>query len=141
MSEVVTDFAERQLPELNDRNRHFWSGGRDGKLHILRCRTCGLYLHPPKPVCPRCYKFDLAPEAVSGKGVVHSFTVNHYQWFPDFPPPYVVAEVELVEQPGLRLMTNIVGCAPETVSCGSAVEVVFAVHGDIYVPLFRPVPA
>jgi uncharacterized OB-fold protein len=53
-------------------------------------------------------------------------------------PPYVVAEVELVEQEGLRLLTNVVGVEPGAVAIGMAVEVVFAQHEDVYVPLFTP---
>jgi uncharacterized OB-fold protein len=52
-----------------------------------------------------------------------------------------VAEVELVEQEGLRLMTNIVECPLDQVRTGMEVEVVFAQHGDVYIPLFRPVTA
>jgi uncharacterized OB-fold protein len=81
----------------------------------------------------------LAPEELSGRGLVYAFTVNHYQWLPDMEPPYVVALVELVEQDGLRLMTNIVGCPVDEVSTGMEVEVVFAQTEDVYVPLFRPV--
>jgi uncharacterized OB-fold protein len=72
-------------------------------------------------------------------GVVYAYTINHYRWLPDMEPPYVVAEVELVEQEGLRLMTNIVGCPPDQVRTGMEVEVVFARHADVYIPLFRPV--
>ena len=80
----------------------------------------------------------VAPECVSGRGVVWAYTINHYRWLPDMPPPYVIANVELIEQPGLMLMTNIVGCQPEVVHTGMNVEVVFARNEDVYVPLFRP---
>jgi len=36
-------------------------------------------------------------------------------------------------------LTNIVGCAIDDVVTGMAVEVVFAQHEDVFVPLFRPV--
>jgi uncharacterized OB-fold protein len=81
----------------------------------------------------------VAPESVSGRGVVYAYTVNRYQWLPDMAPPYVIATVELVEQSGLQLMTNVVGCAVDEVSIGMEVEVVFAQHDDVFVPLFRPV--
>jgi uncharacterized OB-fold protein len=80
-----------------------------------------------------------APEAVSGRGVVYAFTVNHYQWLPAMEPPYVVALVELVEQDGLRLLSNIVGCPVDEVRTGMEVEVVFARSEDVYVPLWRPI--
>jgi len=71
---------------------------------------------------------------------VHTFTVNHHPWVPGFDPPYVVAIVELDEQTGLRLMTNIVGCAVEEVEIGMQVEVCFeALEDGGWLPLFKPV--
>ncbi len=81
---------------------------------------------------------DVVPEVLSGRGVVYAFTINHYRWLPDMEPPYIVAEVDLVEQEGLRLMTNIVDCPLDEVRTGMPVQVVFARHGDVYIPLFRP---
>lgn len=66
-------------------------------------------------------------------------TVNHQQWFPSLPTPYVVAIVELAEQPGLRMLTNVVGCDPEEVRSGMAVEVAFEqLSAAIWLPVFRP---
>jgi len=69
---------------------------------------------------------------------VYAFTINRYRWLPQMSPPYVVAFVELVEQAGLQILTNIVGCAVDDVHTGMAVEVVFAHNDDVYIPLFRP---
>jgi uncharacterized protein len=75
-------------------------------------------------------------EAVSGRGTVWSFTVNRYAWTPALEPPYVIAEVELEEQPGLRLLTSIVDASE--VEVGMAVRVTFAPAGEWWVPVFRP---
>src|SRR3954449_7275480 len=88
----------RLLPAVTPENEHFWLGGRDGELRFLRCRACGWYLHPPGPICPECLSRDLSVEAVSGRAVVHTFTVNWQPWMPGFDPPYVIAIVELPEQ-------------------------------------------
>lgn len=132
----------RVLPRLTDQNRHFWQGGKDGQLVFLRCRECGTYIHPPQPICPVDYGKDLAPEPVSGRATVASFTVNHQAWMPGPELPYVIGLVELPEQQGLRLTTNIVGCAPEDVHVGMPVRVVFEHHddrhGDVWIPLFQP---
>jgi len=90
------------------------------------------------PLCPRCHSWDVAPAEVSGHGTVASFTISEYQWIDALPPPYVVAEVELVEQPGLQVMTNIVDLDPSAVRIGLPVEVCFEPNGDVFVPLFRP---
>lgn len=128
----------RLLPQLDPDNEFFWTSGREGVLRFLRCRGCGYYVHPPAPICPACLSRDVTPEAVSGRGTVHSFTVNHQPW-DGSTDPYVIALVELAEQPGLRLTTNLVGCDPAAVRVGMAVEAVFEDRDPVFVPLFRPV--
>lgn len=129
----------RLLPLVTPENEHYWHGGAEGKLRFLRCESCRHYVHPPAPLCPECLSRDLSPEAVSGRAVVHTFTVNHQPWIPGFDPPYVVAIVEIEEQPSLRLTTNLVGCEIEDVRIGMPVRVTFEDIGDdVFLPLFEP---
>ena len=129
----------RLLPAVDEENEHYWKGGADGELRFLCCQACRHYVHPPSPLCPECLGRELAPEAVSGRATVHTFTVNHQPWIPGFDPPYVVAIVELEEQPSLRLMTNIVECEIDDVEIGMPVEACFDDIGDgVFLPLFRP---
>jgi uncharacterized protein len=128
----------RLLPRVDDTNEFFWTSGADSRLRFLRCQTCGYYIHPPSPICPIDLSRDLAPEAVSGRGTVHTYTVNQQPWIPGYDPPYVIAIVELEEQDGLRLMTNVVGCGPDEVRVGMPVEVTFEHNNDVWLPLFRP---
>ena len=82
---------------------------------------------------------ETRPEAVSGMGEVFTFTVNRHTYHPEVPPPYVVALVELDEQPGLRLTTNVVNCHVDEVEIGMRVRVVFERTGDdVWVPVFEP---
>lgn len=129
----------RMLPAIDPLTRDFWTGGQKGELRIHRCRGCGRFFHPPAAACFRCQSFDVAAEPVSGHGTVAAFTVNHHPWLPGFPPPYVVALVEIREEPGVRLATNIVGCDPEQVAIGMPVEVTFEQWEDVWLPLFAPV--
>lgn len=138
MGDDTTPTPIRVLPRVTPATEAFWSGGADGELRVLRCRECGYWIHPPGPVCPRCWSRDLAHAAVSGRGVVHTFTVNHQVWNPTWEHPYVIAVVELDEQPGLRLTTNIVGADTEAVAIGMAVQVAFEQHEDVWLPLFTP---
>lgn len=126
------------LPELDDSNRFFWTAGAEGVLRFLRCQDCGRYAHPPRPRCAACRGERLAPEPVSGEATVASFTINHQPWLPDMEVPFVVAIVELPEQPGLRLTTGLVACAPEDVHIGMSVRVVFEQHEDVWLPFFAP---
>ena len=128
------------IPQIDDENRAFWTGGAEGELRIARCANCGYYLHPPTPRCPNCWSEDVAPSAVSGRGRVYSYTINRRAWVPDLEVPFVLAAVELDEQPGLRLITTLVDCAPEDVEIGLQVEVTFVTRGEAFVPLFRPAP-
>lgn len=130
--------AFRILPLVDERNAHFWTGGADGALRFLRCGACRYWIHPPAPLCPVCLGRDVAPEAVGGRARVATYTVNHQRWIPGFEPPYVVAIVELEEQPGLRLTTNLVGCDPESVRIGMPVRVVFEERDGVWIPLFEP---
>jgi uncharacterized OB-fold protein len=72
---------------------------------------------------------------------VHSVTAVHHSFVPGVDVPYTVALVELDEQPGLRLLTNVVDCAPERVRIGMRVGVVFEpVDGadGVSLPRFHP---
>ena len=126
----------RLLPRLDADNRFFWTSGEDGRLRFLRCGACRSFVHPPAPRCPQCLSESLAPEAVSGRGVVESFTVNYQQWIPG-ADPYIVAWVSIDEQPDVRLTTNLVGIEPGQVSIGMPVEVTFEQADDVWLPLFR----
>lgn len=142
MTDAVKPF--RILPRVVPETEHVWRGGADGVLRVLRCqgRDCRYWIHPPSPICPVCLGRDLAPEATSGRAVVHTFTVNHQPWIPTMDPPYVIAIVELPEQAGLRFTTNLVGVAPDDVTIGMPVHVVFDHHDDdgyeVWLPLFEP---
>ena len=78
-------------------------------------------------------------KAVSGRGEVYSWVVVHHAPAPGFQEetPYVIAWIELVEQAGLRILSNIVGCPPEEVQAGMAVRVEFRDRTDeVTLPLF-----
>ena len=128
--------AERPAPSLTELTSAFWTGGAVGELRIQRCHDCDWWLHPPRPICPRCRGRDLGVELVSGRGTVWSFTTNRYQWISQIEPPYILAEVELEEQAGLRLLTAIVGT--DDVAIGMPVHVTFEQAGDAWVPVFAP---
>jgi uncharacterized protein len=127
---------QRPVPAITNRTAAFWRGGAAGELRIQRCQACGWWLHPPRPLCPRCVSRDLEVEVTSGRGTVWSFTVNRYKWTPGLEPPYVIAEVELEEQAGLLLLTAIVDC--DKVTIGMPVHVRFERAGDTWIPVFAP---
>lgn len=127
---------QRTPPAINERTKPFWTGGAEGELRIARCRDCGLWLHPPLPTCRRCRSCDIGTQAASGRGTVWSFTINRQANSPGLEPAYVLAEVELEEQAGLRLLTTIVDC--EDITIGMPVSVRFERAGDAWIPVFAP---
>lgn len=130
----------RLLPQLTPENEHYWKSGARGALCFLRCDGCKTYVHPPAPVCPSCLSRQLAPAAVSGRARLLTWTVNHHPWIPGFDPPYVIAIVEIEEQAGLRVTTNLVNCAPEALRPDLPVQVLFEEREDgVFLPLFEPV--
>ncbi|PPJ21615.1 DNA-binding protein [Nocardia nova] len=117
----------------------FWTGGREGRLLIYRCRSCERWFHPGGPVCFRCRSTEVGPQATSGRGRVAAYTINRQPWIPGFEPPYVVAMIELDDEPDVRVVSNLVGVALDEVAVGLEVEVFFEQWDDVWLPLFRPV--
>jgi uncharacterized OB-fold protein len=130
--------ARFRLPFLNADNRAFWTGGADGRLMIHRCRACSHYTHPPMPICEACASRVIGPSAVSGKAVLHSFTINHQPWFPGNAVPFAFAVVELVEQHKLFVFTNIVDAPMDDIAIGMPLSVRFEQHEDVWLPCFAP---
>lgn len=137
---VTSGLAARQLPALEPETTFFWRSGADGQLRILRCGQCGRYQHPPWPRCPDCGSEDVAPEVVSGKGRVATYTINEEPWLPGMEVPFVYAAIELDEQKELYLFTNVLGPV-DSVRIGMPVSVRFELFEDVYLPMFVPVEA
>jgi uncharacterized OB-fold protein len=122
----------------------FWEGANHGELRIQRCQACGTYIHLPRPVCRRCLSFDLRGEAVSGRATLYTYTVTMKAFHPFFAErvPYVIATVELAEQPGLMLMSNLVDVAEADISIGMDLTVDFEVlSAELTIPVFRAAAA
>lgn len=133
--------AFRIQPAVTLETEHFWTSGKDNELCFLHCNDCATWIHPPQPICPRCTGKHIEPKAASGKGMVHTFTINRQAWIPGFEPPYVIALVEIDEDPAVRLMTQLVNVDVEKVYIGMKVQVLFEQqdNGFVYIPLFQPV--
>jgi len=122
----------------DDLTADFWAGAKIGELRIQRCRSCGTFIHLPRPICRVCQSFDLAWEKVSGLGSIYSFTVTTRAFHPYFVDrlPYVVATIALDEQPKLHFLSNIVDTDPDKVRIGQRVRVSFEDRGDYRLPVF-----
>lgn len=130
---------KKPLPRPTATSLPFWQAAKRHALQIQRCSRCGGHIFYPRDICPECLASDLQWIEVSGKGVVYSYTIAQAPTHPAFAEdvPYVIAIVELAEGP--RITTNIVGCKPEEVHVGMAVEATFEdVTPEITLVKFRP---
>jgi len=125
------------LPRPTRLSEPHWSGCREGRLRVQRCRECRGYVFIPQPVCTFCTADALEWVDSSGRGTLYSFTTVHRPQRPEFEVPYTVAIVELEE--GFHMLTNLVGCPPEQMRVGMPVEVEFRrMSEEISLPMFRP---
>lgn len=88
-----------------------------GQFHIQRCDDCAAAVFYPRTHCPGCGG-GLSWIKPDGKAVVYSATTVRRK--PEQGGDYVVALVDLSE--GVRLMTQIVNCAPDEVHIGMQVH-------------------
>jgi acetyl-CoA acetyltransferase/uncharacterized OB-fold protein len=128
---------DRPLPVVNDENRYYWTAGADGVLRFQRCGSCSALLHPPQPVCRYCRSDDIGTTEVSGSGVIVGLTVNHQQWDPAFPPPFVIVSVAIDEDPRVRVISNLVGADAANARVGMRVRVRFEQAEDVWLPVFE----
>ena len=126
--------------------RELFAGAARGELRITRCDSCQRYVWYPGAPCRSCGSSSATWTTVSGRGSLFSWSVVHYPWIPQFASlaPFVTALVALAEDPGVRLVTRIVDCAPEELRCDLPVMIVFrplrfdGVAGEVIVPMFQP---
>ena len=95
-----------------------WDSLTAHALELQRCDGGGQVIFYPRPMCPSCMSDDLTWTKVSGRGVVHAFTIPHRHPNKAFAAevPYVVALIELEE--GVRLLSTLVDVAPTPDAAG-----------------------
>ena len=133
----MTTQYQKPTPEINDENRAFWEGCRQGELRVQKCSNCGHIRHL-SPACPQCLKAEHEWIAASGRGTVYSWIVVHQRYNRAFEEdlPYNVTIVELDEGP--RMVTSLVDVENQDIKAGTLVEVVFdRVTEEITLPKFK----
>jgi hypothetical protein len=117
--------AKPWLPEPDDENRPFFEGARAGKLRLQRCGDCGGWMFPVRRRCQRCGSTKLGWADASGRGTLYAHGQLQREYHPRHAGrlPILLAQVDLDE--GVRMSTNLVGCAPEQARAGTKVRVVF----------------
>jgi uncharacterized OB-fold protein len=133
----------RPLPLPDEVTGPFWEGCRLGELRMQRCAACARFRFHPRPLCPHCRSSDAEWVRMSGAGTLYSFVICHPPVLPAFQAnaPYAVALVELVEDPGLRIIGGVLGAPPESLRIGQKLQVAFEeIAEGVVLPQWRVAP-
>lgn len=140
--EPASAVPARLVPPPSDLTAPFWDATRGRELLVQWCIRCQRPLFYPRAVCPSCLGDQLEWRPSTGSGTVYAVTVEHRPQYPGMQDraPYAVALVDLDD--GIRMMTNVVGCEPDDVAPGMAVQVTWeALPDGRNLPLFEPADA
>jgi uncharacterized OB-fold protein len=89
-----------------------------------QCDDCGASSFPPRGSCPACGSPDLWHVTSDGAGVVYSTTTVHRR-----EGAHDVSLIDLDE--GIRVMSEVVGIAPDDVRIGMAVRARLEADGRV----------
>ncbi len=131
---------DKPLPIPSAESQPYWEALRERRLMMPRCDDCERSWFPPALLCPDGNGATWTWTQTSGRGRIFSYVVYHRVYHPAFAQevPYAVAVIELDEGP--RMISNVIGIAPDKLACDMRVEVVFEPVSDtITLPKFRPV--
>lgn len=133
--------SSKSVPVAADRDRPYWDGARAGILTLQRCVRCHLHSSQPRVVCPKCHGLDFEWVPVSGRGVIHSYSIPYQTSSPGFRDevPYVIVHVQIEEEPTCYVTTNLL-IEPgdfDRLDVGLPVEVIFEDRGETTVPQFQ----
>ena len=128
----------RPVPMADDLTRPYWEAAARRELVIQRCARCRRWIHLPARTCENCYAVDLRFEPVRGRGTIAASVIARAQVAEGFESPFACIAVELDEQPGLIVVTNLLGAAPEDAAIGERVRVCFEqLTDDAVLPQFE----
>jgi uncharacterized OB-fold protein len=130
---------ERPLPIEDSDTKEFWDAAKNHVLVAQKCLDCSKLCFPPLPTCPHCASTNRGWQELSGKATVWSWIVVHSTPHPYWRErtPYVVAHVELADQPGLRMIGNLVDVPQNEIRGGMGLEVTFLDVDGASLPLWR----
>ena len=119
--------AKRPLPVPDAVSAPYWEAAAKHVLTVARCSRCHKYAAPPDITCPNCQSSDpqFVFEPVSGGAKVRTWTVMRESFVPGFDDllPFVLVDVELDEQPELRLIGRLLDGVDAPLHIGDCVRV------------------
>lgn len=130
----------RPVPVPDESSAPYWAAAAEHVLTVAKCGRCETLTLPPDVVCTACGSTDPEFEftAVSGSGLVRSWTVIRQSFLPGFDVPFVLVDVELAEQADLRLIGRLLDGVDADLRIGAPVRVAFEdLSAHIAVPAFE----
>jgi uncharacterized OB-fold protein len=116
----------------------FWEAVKRRELVFQRCTQCSTWLHPPRPMCYKCKSYDLKWEQSTGKGTIYSWVTFTREVNPLYAVPFEVVLVEMDDEHGVRIISNMLDTDPDELYIGMPVEVSFLdVTPEQSIPVFR----
>lgn len=133
--------SARPAPVPDESSAPYWAAAARHVLAIARCSQCGSLAMPPEQACPACGSTspDYGYQELSGAGTIRSWTVIRQSFLPGFEEdlPFVLVDVELAEQPQLRMIGRLLDGPAAPLRAGARVQAAFeALPGGLAVPAF-----
>ena len=118
----------------------YWDACNEQRLMMQRCEQCVRFRWHPSPRCGDCGCERYSWELLSGRGRINTWTVVTHPVHPAAVEkvPYIVVVIELEEQVGLTMVSNLIDCDVNCVDFNQPVEVDFVTHPiGQKIPVFR----
>lgn len=131
---------ERPLPVPDQSSAPYWEACAEHVLKLPRCSRCQTFTLPPDVTCPHCQSLDPAftYEPVSGRGKVRTWTVIRQSFLSGLTAPFVLVDVQLDDQPHVRMIGQLLDGPDAPLGLGDAVTVAFDdIAPGVSVPAFK----
>ncbi len=137
MSDKGSEYT-KPLPVLEGMTGEFYGFCKEGELRFQRCNDCAAWRHMPRDMCAECGSLSWEWARSSGCGKVFTWTVMAVPLHPTFMDSLPHASVVVEMDEGVRVLSEVVDCAPEELAFDMPVEVIFdAVTDEVTLPKFR----
>ena len=130
----------RPVPVPDENSADYWAASAEHVLKLARCVRCGQFSHPPDIICPLCHSPDPAFsfEAVNGRGKVRTWITIHQSFLNGFDTPFMLVDVQLDDQPTVRMIGRLLDGPDAPVSLGAPVALGFEdIAPGVSLPAFR----
>src|SRR5262249_23556136 len=124
--------GERVLPRPDRDSAPYFEAAAEGRLAVPKCSACGKFHWYPSQFCPWCGGSEIVWPTLSAEGRVFSYTIVSHAIAPWLASkvPYVLGLIDLVDAPGVRLVTDLTDVSPGDVHIGMSVRATFEVIGE-----------